>query len=470
MKADAKEPGCLNLAARLLYPTLSACFVMASQDRVLEQRFLLEHFNLSRDIIFTLLGLIITGSRLLVLAITEEAVTYDHAVQAVRFVLASSFVACYMVCGFSRYVYIRGPMGALTRVLCACGLGYRHPSFCKARLCFWQWPFRLLTAHLFPLLTNTSANWYWIGGLVSWLSANLMDVLLGSMPCWTYTCVLQLLALMLQSPLQLLSVSLFSKNSVLYAVQIIAPGVFLTYREQQARELFHARHAPQKAAEAAKEGCAEDLAPEGKPASPPAPKAKASGMDQKDDRPLDAPPCSSMIGDSADLLLDSLGARSSSCGTIATQSVPSPNLQVQQQQRRQQPGATGAPMSAPMPSLAAAAAVAAAETPAPAAGPAAAPALPGSLQAPVAGAAGQPREPAAGTAAIAAPESRLQAPAAAAKSRSSFLYKSVSRSAIVGVKIQAPPGADHNLGKLTLLHIPAGVVCSRIGILPYLFT
>jgi hypothetical protein len=185
---------------------------MAGHSPVLAHSFWLQHFNHPADMLLCALGVFITGMRLIYFGTAQAADVYDVVSQLVRFVLASTFVACYWIFGFSRYVYIRGPLGALARILCAVGLGYKHPAFCSTRLCERQWPWRLLMAHMFPLFTNSQAIWYWIGGAVSLLLANLTDHALESPGCSSYPCALEALAGFLQSPLQLLPASLFGKN------------------------------------------------------------------------------------------------------------------------------------------------------------------------------------------------------------------------------------------------------------------
>ena len=405
-------------------------------DPLLEEGFLLQQFNVYGEWAFFIPGFIVPGYRLFGELSNDSLDTTALQQQVLRLAVTACFSFAFIFLARHWYVRARCILGAFSRVVCAVGQGYSLPLECQiAFRTFWHgacwifWQYRLLVPHMVDVIAKPPARWYWMGGIASWLAANLTDHCVG----WPTaeagnTCGLEASVGLLQAALKPFLWKLLSISSLTYALHIFLPGIVLTYREHQARNLFLARHAAQQNPGASPTSNAKQDSP--------SPSSHSFGSSLEDASETATPACSccSQTAGSSSSANPSPPAAATAAGAAALNTTTStkstcntcscprsaippahPPLSQQQQHQRQQPR--------PSRATATAAAVARGDLPPPPPPPAAAAAV-----VVVAGNAAQPT----------AVASNVQ--------HSTFFYKSICNQALVSAKVRGPPGEEYDLG------------------------
>jgi hypothetical protein len=153
------------------------------------------------------------------------------------------YLALYVIFGKQRFVISRGLHSVWQRMLFAVGvLFYSRPGSCAAAgYCQVLWQHRLFLVHLVGAGARVPCGWYWFGGAVSWLLAVAVDVVDPGAACESVLCVLAALQSQAAAdPRQLLHdvVYIALCSARVFAVDVVLPGLLLTWLELRARRAW----------------------------------------------------------------------------------------------------------------------------------------------------------------------------------------------------------------------------------------
>ena len=208
----------------------------------------MEYINLSVDAGLAFWGLV-PLIRLIPKYLYEDSADFVLlAPQLVNLAFATSLVMCYLLLGLRQYLRVRGPLGALIRMVCAVGLGHsvaRSPTSPYSLI----WRHRLLISNAMSLLANTPTAWYFVGGAGSCVTALVSDyIMMATADCPTWGCAFEALGELLEAPAKLLPGIFLCGTSSIYVLEVLICGFLLSRREQRARALFKSRRGLQAAA------------------------------------------------------------------------------------------------------------------------------------------------------------------------------------------------------------------------------
>jgi hypothetical protein len=166
------------------------------------------------------------------------------------------YLALYALLGRQRFVVGRGVHSVWQRLLFATGvLFYSRPGNCAAAgYCQLLWQHRLFLIHVVGSLARIPCGWFRFGGAVSWLVAVAVDVVDPGVACESVVCVLlSLQSQMTADPWRLLHYVICSslRSSRVFAVDVVLPGLLLTWLELEGQARLVAAAAGQAAAAAA---------------------------------------------------------------------------------------------------------------------------------------------------------------------------------------------------------------------------
>lgn len=165
-----------------------------------------------------------------------------------RMVMFAAVLIMYPVFGWEGFVLHRGVTAIWAQLLFACGcVVIRRPAECG--LCAAIWRHRLVFINVTAVVALTPACWYWFGGVLCWLVGAAADVAdPGSATCGhSLPCLLAAMHdKIVGNPAQFMLSTIVTAvgNNTVLLVDVVVPGVLLTWLEVKSRRGWLQRNQP----------------------------------------------------------------------------------------------------------------------------------------------------------------------------------------------------------------------------------